>query len=329
MKRILSLILIFMLVFTLISCNFLKNKETNVQVTMGQAESSESQIEYIDYPIYDTQLPPENLAIFDRSYRCFEEVVDDTNDIVKATYKSSRRLQNDYEMLFEVFDSVIGDIQSGILFVTYLPVGLWGVDGGPSYSTAEIPYEEGKSYLLLLSRISYRSEDYFFRPAEDSLVIPLDEFENPDVSNSKIYEENLIKHIKNTVEMKVDDSLGFLDEIVEIAKDNPISVYENVFIDSTDRDTVLEQSPFVVVVKIDSVKSTGRARLYGDNVGEYRCNVLSVVKGDFSYQEISLDFPVKKIKIGETYTLALTARNNDPTSGYFYLSSRNSIFVQE
>ena len=346
MKKILSLLLIFILLFLCVGCDQREEpteQPTQTEETLGQNEpANKARDIYVPKVEIDANIEFEE-RIFTFLGVSFEELLSrtTTTDVVIGEYLGAAYVLPNYYFFFKVDRLIKGEIHQETIAVctdrssyyyemvdyfetvenkTDVNVTL-SVSSGLSLYSSRIPngqkfytkYREGHHYLLLLNRIStphLKTED-LLRFTEESIGIPVDKDGVPVVVSSKMYDTSLTSNIENE-EIKQRVTNGeLIDVILELTKDD---VYQESSVNIVDKNTVLANATYILNVEVYYENRDYENDLYSS----YDCNVISVEKGDISRKKIALNLTDSKVKIGGKYTVALDEN--------FELVSRNAIF---
>ena len=265
----------------------------------------------------------EIMVIEDYPYRTLNDFFPWATDIVKARFIGATTESNgwrNYE--FEVIENLRGLGDKEKIVVEDLPANCYvsGENINISFSTYDVQYKQGNSYLLLLCRsTSVYIEEYTFSFVHNSLIIPLDSQMNSAPASGLIYGTPLSGHygsneIANTV------SNGTFEQYVLTAVENNPMAYGDDYIKSTDISDIIRGSEYILEVVVeyaDESVSPDRDRALCD------CRVVSLLKGEYNSEIALIIFPIETYEIGETYIVAVTSRGG---SSLLTMSSKNSIF---
>ena len=288
MKKILSLLLIFILLFLCVGCD--QNKENEKETLSSDSEeTTPERVGY--YEQHDSATVPFNI------------ILSRVTDVVKATYKETQYIyweEGSYYMVtyahkFELIDSMRDNPNTAdVIVVSSLPMYY---DCG--YSTVDIKYEKDKNYLLLVKNgitVYSKSTDL----VEDSLIIPLNENQDPDLDNSCIYSKDLISYIEDE-ELKTAGNERFTDVLLEKVKNNAYISKVGNFFEGTDVETVISKTPYLVLARIKEKTEKGIAF----DLSNCKCEILNVWKGDLNVEELNIILPSDMVEEGCTYNLAI------------------------
>ena len=257
------------------------------------------------------QLEPDHIDYYTAmhsSKSSFDTLLSYVTDIVKVKYKETQNLywksgasySVTYAHKFETVDSLRENPNTpNIIVATSVPMFY-----SCGYSTVDIPYEKNKCYLLLLKNSIdvYGKRTNFI---EDSLVIPLDENQNPDIEQSHIYSEKLTLHIENE-QLKSADNENFLRILLEKVKNNSHITKIGEFCEETDINAIISQTPYIALVQIKEKTAPNETF----NLVTCKCEVLTVWKGDLNVDEFEIVLPSDMVKEGYAYNLAIKSSNN-------------------
>ena len=332
MKRILSLILIFLLVFTLASCDELYKKanKTNAQKTTQSDTKKPSQPDErkVLNQMYGHALEDSKLVFS-------EDVLSHVTDVVEAEYKGrhtkyykhgkredSNVLNYNYLYEFDVTYKLRGNNIDKTIYVFVDPCE-YSITGsnyfdGLGYSTYETSYKEGQCYLLLLKRTKNEFfKDDMFEFAEESLYLPIREDGILNLEEATMYGDRLDESIYEEDIKKAISNGSFLDKILEAVNDNPL-IKDKRHLQTDNGIEAVLQSPYVYEVEILSIQE--KSYYYGTA----RCKVISKLKGDFGETEktIDINLPISEVSVGKRYIIAFFENYKRAN-----LSSNNSIFA--
>ena len=323
MKKILSLLLIFILLFLCVGCD--QSENPNNSSTSESEIQSQNESESIVINKFNM------IEISDSAYG--DPIFNDfpltfVTDIVKATYKGTEEkwveyiydgktyyLLN-YVHSFEITEVVKGERENGILKVFSLPI-----NSGNGYSTYDIEYKVGEDYLLLLEEIKNVWDTASrFEFLTDGLIIPLDSLGKPDIAKATLEARSFIACI-DSEDMKASAESGdFIQYVLEKTKDNPHSRKEWDFIDDDSFENVISKSEYVIVALVEEMDPS-RPKEYFKKY--YSCKIIRTVKGNIEEDTLTIEFPTAKVQAGKLYTIALDQYENNKE---YRLSSQNSIW---
>ena len=316
MKKIISILLVFIICLLCVACN---SQEQQGEGTSKREQETEKVTEQ---KIYDnTPYPYLFREWFDWPYIELESFSPNVNDIVKATYVGAVKKSPDYYLYdFEVKEVIKGTCKKELITVWATAVEYsfgWYDDKIPvlGYDTLAINYEVGKDYLLLLTRSpnEYMEKDGL-RSVDDSLIIPLNENGTIDLENCKLYNTDLMLHIRDSETEEALKNGIFVERLLELTKDNPPVDLE---IDTPYKDpgTTMNEADYVWIIKVEKDLEDPILPYY---VAQYGCNIINKLKGDHSSDTVTIHLPTEKVEVGKTYVVALDSDH--------YLSSRYSLF---
>lgn len=330
MKKIICLLLAAVVLLLSVGCNQQEPKEsaeTPLEPLFSNTTglySPESK-EYDNTP-YDTGIGSTTRSLHDIGYMFFEDKFNDITDIVKAKFIGTVKVNDMYFFDFEIKKSVKGNFDSKEISIYLSPMRYFLGGGYPEgaphvggYSTYGIPYEVGSDYLLLLERTSTSfSQKDFLCFAHDSLLIPLDSEENPDISKSRMYEMEFLPNIREASAKEKIQNGGLIEYILEGTKNNSNvkNISENM--NGTDVLSLYDSAVHVIIVEPKSIIRPQFS--YYSYFGNARSvNITKVIKGDIDAEsfERNITLPTE-MKDGEPYLIMLDKN--------FSVLSRSAIF---
>lgn len=255
-------------------------------------------------------------------YMSFDELLRYSTDIVKARFiRVTMESNGMYHYEFEVIESVRGLGLEQTLTVDNQAADCYITDTNITFSTYDVQYEYGKCYLLLLQRwTSVYKEGYSFGFVSDSLIIPIDEDGKSYLASNEslLYGSNLSNHL-GSVEIADEFEKGTFEQYaVNSVKENPMVLGDD-YIKSTVMSDVLCGSEYVLEVTVKFVTSQS----YNGDRATYRCEVMSVYKGNYTEKTPKITFPAGTVEVGETYIVAVNAGDSQ---AYLTMSSKNSVY---
>ena len=333
MKKLISLLLISVILLLSVGCKEQEQKESTehsetqetqeIQATKVRA-TYKPNVQYQNKVAFGFESIIEDGGI----YRSFDKLLEETNttDIVKATYLGAAKRTPNCYFFFEINEVVRGEIIDTTIAVPEINVRY-------SISTPDCPisgyhtytdYVVGSKYLLLLERTStpHLAEKDIANISPSYLVIPLDNAGEPIVSESLLYNQNLLLHVESEEIKKQINDGKLIDCILELTKEDAYK-YKDSPINIIDKDTVIDRADYVLNIEIVSCVGSE----YSNLSAEYRCKFISASKGSVSWQPttesgyVYVELTKSKIKIGEKYTVAVGKQ-----AGKYFLISRNAIF---
>ncbi len=317
MKRILCLLLIIVMLLLSFGCN------SQEQPSESETESNQStEAKQTEPKVYDNTPYSKNevLILQDGGYNRIEYLLDNVSDIVKATYVGTIKKHPNYLHDFEVKEVVKGNCEKTIVTILATPQTIstgWAYTPVKSYSSVEIEYETGKDYLLLLRRQQsiYKDEE-ILSPIEDTLILPLNESGSLDLEKCKMYNTDLMLHLKDTETEQALKNGTFIERLLELTKNNP-TVYNAI--DKTDKEPIvtMNEADCVWIVKVERKIEDLFLPYY---VSKYYCKVTKTLKGE-EKEELRIQLPTEEVEIGKSYIIATQKKWNS-----YYLSSHNSLF---
>lgn len=177
----------------------------------------------------------------------------------------------------------------------YFPVDVF------STNPADIVFEQGRTYLLLLHRFRnvYYSDGDEFQITAGSLIIPIDDFQSSTLYGAPLAQN--VTGIKMTEATTVSDFITYLQTLTA---DHPGFTGQD-YIQTDDRSHIMAQSPHVVTVTTSSITSDMSILTV-----TVRCRVDAVHKGTLEKGAwIDVMFPLEAdVKLDQTFILTL----NDP-----------------
>lgn len=311
MKRVLCiLMLLSLIILSFSSCNNASN---------GVINETEDEIG----SKVEVEAKPERRNSAEMQYLYFEDLLGDVTDLIEGNFVSLTEEDGVYYYEFNVVKSLRGKGTESVIIVQSVPANYSIIGTDIQFSTYDINYESGRSYLLLLSRhSSVYTEGEVFSFVNDSLIIPLDTLSSSlsTMEGMSLYGETLSNQFKHR-ETNLAIQQGNMKEFVlEKIQENPLS-NENNYIISTNVSDILAMSEYVLVVKIDELFMESYTK---DRI-TYCCSVEEVIKGLLNKQDIKITFPIDEVEIGSSYIVAVNELQGTGAS-YFVMSSKNSIY---
>ncbi len=259
-------------------------------------------------------------AIID--YHTFEEILAYATDFVKAECIEKIESEDDVEYLFQIKNRYWGE-DTGETF--YLQIPDYSVssiivnDGISSYNQPNVAYENGKEYLLILTRwvLVFDGYDQYMVVGGD-LHLPVS-----DLSQSTMYGTSLKDHIELKNYANNDKLINYVIEKLQArpASEN-VLYYGTLYVKAEDMETVITQSPIVVQVTIGEKIAEGIRQ----DREAFRCTVVSSIKGAVEIgKSIDIIFFFDTVEIGQQYIVAVNPSEPDSDEHYI-VSSKNSVF---
>ena len=311
MKRVLYiLILLSLIVVSISGCNNVANGM--LKETEGKTESK-----------VEIESKPHIRNSVEMQYLYFEDLLGDVTDVIEGVFISQTEKDGVYYYEFNVVKSLRGKSTDNVIIVQSIPADYTITGTDIKFSTYDINYEDGKSYLLLLSRhSSVYTEGDVFSFVNDSLIIPLNTLSSSFSTSEgmSLYGKKLSDQFKSH-ETNLAINQGNMKEfILEQIINNPLS-YENTYITSTDMNVILAKSEYVFVVKIEElfIESYTKDRI------TYCCSVEEILKGSLNKQDVKITFPINKVESGNSYIVAVNELQGTDAN-YFVMSSKNSVY---
>ena len=232
---LLCLILIAILALSMVSCNNKENDEDpEGDPGTGGYTAASTQIRAID----------------------FEDYLYTVTDVVIGKCQRAECSNGYYYYDFDVTESLRGKGTDSKITIEMLNTDFVMTDLDESadnkrFSTKDLKYETGKSYLLLLKRVDSvynASETLYF--AASTLVLPMEALNDSSRSDElKLYNTKLKDRVKDEETLKAIDEGRFTQRILELVKDNP-TVSGTKYLKETDLATVIEKSDYVFKITI-------------------------------------------------------------------------------
>ena len=240
--------------------------------------------------------------------KSLEDCLKHTTNIVLAKCKRSKNLTDSKEyslkiekMYFNIYEEY-GD--SDIRVIDY-----YGLYGG---------MQNGKKYILLLEkrpRVLNDYDTYLTKP----VTINADNIEKSTVQDVPLAQKTAIDVTETG---GFDELLKYMSECIQ----NSNNSYCRDYIRSSDLRVIAEKTEFLAKVKIQGVSSKTYKNDSGANL--YECVVEEDFKNNLQVGETVLVWlPEKKVKEGESYTLAFMVYANG--SNYLSLSSKKNFFSEK
>jgi len=218
MKRVFGIILL--LALTAISVSACSNDTTSI------TDKNESEKD---------DLQNRNRAVI--RYLCFEDLLEKTTDLIEGIFVSRTETEGLYYYEFTATKNLRGNGVGKTVTVQSQPADCSIIDTHIRFSTYDMKYEPGKTYLLLLSRSSsvYTDGDVFSF-VNDSLIIPLNQL---NIVSEKqeilLYGTRLTEHLHSQEAITALQKGNFNEFIIDKIKNNPLSA-ETDYIASTNVD---------------------------------------------------------------------------------------------
>ena len=245
-------------------------------------------------------------------YLTFEEAVQQSTNIVEATYVGGKFDGKYYEYRFTVDKQFCGSTEDDTIYV----YGNGGVHYGClAYFDDENKYEIGKTYLLLLRReksVYYDHDRYI--PFVD-IFIPTD-----DVTKAEMYRHDIKWKSESGEDVFSDmESVeNYISKLISECKKPKKEYWGNEYIESDNLAEIAEKSDCLLrVTPTELVES-----LDYEGTETYTCRVDEVYSGKFNRRETDIVFFGGTVDIGKSYTVAL---NRSPQDTALELSSKNSL----
>lgn len=256
-------------------------------------------------------------------YLHFEDLLVDVTDLIEGVFISQTEKDGIFYYEFNVVKNLRGKSTGKTIIVQSVPADYTITGTDIKYSTYDVNYEYGKSYLLLLSRhSSVYTEGDVFSFVNDSLIIPLDtlSISNSASEDMSLYGKKLGDQLKDQATISAINQGNMKEYILEQIINNPLS-NENAYITSTDINDILAMSEYVFVVKIEELFMESYTK---DRI-TYCCSVENILKGTLNKQDVKITFPINEVEIGNSYIVAVNELQGTEAN-YFVMSSKNSIY---
>ena len=254
----------------------------------------------------------------DRIFVSFEEAVQQSTNIVEATYANIIEKNGEIEYVFNVKKQLKGETGSETVCI-HLPDGkkISLSDHNPTYFNQN--FTKNKDYLLILNRnISVYNEHEEYSQILDE-YIPLDNLESAQIYHSKI-EEDYISD--KSVFESVETLESHIEQIISEC-DTPAKEYlGRDYIKSDDIVEIAKGSEYIAAVTpiwMEPISSYP-----GTNI--YKCRIDGVYKGDINTSETYILFFSGSVELEKSYTVALSGDSPDIV---LVLSSKNSLCTTE
>ena len=255
-----------------------------------------------------------------RKYAYFEEYFPYMNDLIEGKFISYKIENGNYYYTFEVLKDYRETGLRGEVTVRDTPAlysfakggSLHGITG---FSTYDVPFSDGVSYLLALRRYSStfneEKENFFF--TEPSLIIPAQGYEKSAV----LYGTPLREHIKTQEALEAFDNGRLAEYILEAIRDNP-RLHGTPYTKITTLKELLDFSGNVFKVKVNGLHVYNRRAI--DRICG-RCTVEDVLKGECGQSDVEIVFPMGQVEEGADYIVAVRG-----SGSFFVASTMNSVF---
>lgn len=311
MKRVLCiLILLSLVILSFSSCN--NASDGFINETEGEIGTK-----------VEVEAKPNIRNSAEMQYLYFEDLLGDVTDVIEGNFVSLTEEGGVYYYEFNDVKSLRGKGTDSTIMVQSVPADYSIIGTDIQFSTYDIDYESGRSYLLLLSRhSSVYTEGEVFSFVNDSLIIPLDTFSSSfsTLKEMSLYGRALSNQFKNHDTNLAVEQGNMKEFVLEKIQGNPLS-NENDYIISTNVSDILAMSEYVLVVKIDELFMESYTK---DRI-TYCCSVEEVIKGLLNKQDIKITFPIDEVEIGNSYIVAVNELQGTGAN-YFVMSSKNSIY---
>ena len=331
MKRILSLILIFLLAFTFTGCNNLSKGAESVPIINGQeAKETEIETEKLKKAIKETTFV-ENYISDVSEFQILDYIIssDSITDVVKATYRKTEtvydtKINNDSMMLSKTYLHHFENVQSlrnnqhtpSVIDVYSKPANYSG-----NVSTYDIKYNEGDTYLLIISNVMDRWGKRITN-FDDALLLILDSEGNLNVENSKLYSQSLVSRAEDDVLRQALLDGTFIEYLLDKIEDNSLLRKVGSFSEDMTSDNVMENSPCVISAKVYDYSESGEDLNYKKR---YLCNIVETIKGEIKQSSIVLYLPTDMVTEGQTYIIGI--QQNSTAVGGYELSGYRSVYT--
>ena len=217
------------------------------------------------------------------------------HNITSATYVGYEvSAAGDLLLTFDTVKNHTGLDMDSRFKTVYFPVDVF------STNPADIVFEQGRTYLLLLHRFrNVYSDGDEFQITTGSLIIPIDDFQSSTLHGAPLAQN--VTGIKMTEATTVSDFITYLQTLTA---DHPGFLGQD-YIQTDDRSHIMAQSPHVVTVTTSSITSDMSIATV-----TIRCRVDAVHKGTLEKGAwIDVMFPLEAdVKLDQTFILTL----NDP-----------------
>ena len=262
-------------------------------------------------------------------YKTFEELVlDGATDVVIAQYVRSQPFGDGYtEFEFKVSERLLGDATDRIF--VYMYTGSAHVHGASRhihYTPGDLVFEHGIDYLLPLGRMftlhptNPRDGDIFIFLRQT--VINLD---YPEESN--MFSEALDYHVEGMDFTEDVDSgliIGFVESLTEMVDTSRI--WRQIIIDSSDVYEIITYSPYVLVIKLDELFSSGTSIWVSTDI--FHITVIEELKGTglhHQYQQY-VTLPLGVANVGDVLIIG-AQRIGDTTTEWFDLTTSSNYAI--
>lgn len=250
--------------------------------------------------------------------RSLEEVCASATDVLEAVFVGQIKVGESYTVYqFNVTKNIRGSGTEEKINVHPILIDYYVAETDIDYSTNDCQYEEGKTYLLLLTRTKSEAEsETFFFFSEGSLVIPIDSSESV-LHHSHMYGENLQSYIESESLLRAFEDGTYRERILELTKNNPM-FSKQLYTDDATMETVIDQANYVFDV------SLRRAIIFSDTIIVYVAVLNDTYKGEISSETVLLAFPYYDVE-NVMENGIITATMVDSPSNMFLVYD-NSIF---
>lgn len=251
------------------------------------------------------------------NYLSLEQIFYKATDIVEAKFVGAENNGMYVVNEFEVCKRYVGqETDDNILFYVERNLSSSTANNGVaySYSTNDLVFEKGERYYLALRRYeSVFYEQQIYLEIAGNLYIPAS-----DVSKSFIYGEPVTNHTDSLNTLNTEqDIVNYINYQLEHNPNPQRALYDGIKpTRSKDLKTIVNDSDSILRLRINESES----KL--DDRESFTCTVTSVLKGNCTYEKISVTFLKGTVKQGKEYIVAL----NEVEGAYFTPSSRNSVF---
>ncbi len=268
------------------------------------------------------------------------DLVDGSTDVVSGSFVGYVGNENSNEFMLEfVVDEVVkGATAENETILVHNDILLWSDNVCTAYN-----YVVGNKYLIVARRSDSVYLDHIlmtpvtdlFLPITDNigaymrkLPLNMDIIEKMSSSTASVFD------VYTESDLNPENAINDTQDVVEYIKErassknfNEVSIRNPEYTTSTDIDTIVEQSQFVLLVTPTQSEIVSEWR----GTETFRCTVNAIYKGSSHGvpESIFLPFFIDQVTIGEKYVVLINrVDGEDSTSLVFGLSSKSSVFSE-
>ena len=297
--------------------------------------TSSPEVEEVDNPLPSISLDPDDgdpeyfypgfRAETSEYYLDFDATIDLCTDILTATLHDIDFSENGFLLHFSrdklIWAGDVPEVFTVIIYYSKLP-GPMNHEYG--YSKEDCPYEEGKSYVLMLYTYESVYQEGYYTPLVN-MYIPLD-----PLDGEKILTEGVSCYHNDVPRDKERNPLYFstlqeLEKYIQARENTSIPPLKQgvPYVRSNKPEDIIRDTDYIARVRVgDIIGEPGTTRSL------HKIEILETYKGDLPEVIMSMLFS-GTVQIGEEYLMCLNADSVE-TSGYYPLASKkNSVIPME